>query len=163
MTKVGTAQRAGFQEAGMRRHGWIAALVVLNMGGWAWGQEKAPAAPAAPSEAKQPDKPADVKPDAKPDAKPDDKPTARPVGTVPLTPPGKSLVKIGDPAPELKVMTWVKGEPVKGYEKGKIYVVELWATWCLPCKECIPHLTELQRAYKDRGVRVVGVSIWENT
>ncbi|QEL16820.1 TlpA family protein disulfide reductase [Limnoglobus roseus] len=55
---------------------------------------------------------------------------------------------IGSPAPELKVNTWVKGDPVAGIEKGKVYVVEFWGTACAPCIKCMPHLSELQRRYK---------------
>jgi thiol-disulfide isomerase/thioredoxin len=67
---------------------------------------------------------------------------------------------IGDKAPELTVSKFVKGEPITGFEKGKIYVVEFWATWCGPCIENIPHLTELQKEHKD--IKVVGVSVWES-
>src|SRR5207253_4909684 len=37
--------------------------------------------------------------------------------------------------------------------------VEFWATWCGPCRVSIPHLTDLQKKYKD--VAFVGVSVWE--
>ena len=37
---------------------------------------------------------------------------------------------IGDPAPKLEVKEFVKGDPVKQFDKGKTYVVEFWATWC---------------------------------
>lgn len=77
------------------------------------------------------------------------------------TPEGGDLTpEMGDPAPDLKVATWVKGGPVELAEgKGKtIYVVEFWATWCPPCRESIPHLTELQKKFKDKGVVFVGVS-----
>jgi thiol-disulfide isomerase/thioredoxin len=67
---------------------------------------------------------------------------------------------VGDKAPEITVSKWVKGEPVTGFEKGKVYVVEYWATWCGPCKESIPHLTELQKEHKD--VKFIGVSVWES-
>lgn len=40
-----------------------------------------------------------------------------------------------------------------------IVVVEFWATWCEPCRESIPHLTELAKKYKN--VRFIGVGIWE--
>jgi len=68
-------------------------------------------------------------------------------------------LNVGDPAPKLDVKEFVKGEPVKGLEKGKVYVVEFWATWCGPCKVSIPHLTELQKKHKD--VVVIGVSAFE--
>lgn len=68
---------------------------------------------------------------------------------------------VGDAAPVLKVGKWVKGAPVPSFEKGKVYVVEGWATWCPPCRESIPHLTELAKKYKDKAV-IIGVSVWEN-
>ena len=66
---------------------------------------------------------------------------------------------LGSKAPKLELKKFIKGESVKGFEKGKIYVVELWATWCGPCKTTIPHLTELQKKYKD--VTIIGVAIME--
>jgi hypothetical protein len=70
---------------------------------------------------------------------------------------------VGDPAPELKVAKWVKGDEIKGFDKGTAYIVEFWATWCTPCRKSIPHLTDVAKAYKDKGVKVIGVSIWETT
>jgi thiol-disulfide isomerase/thioredoxin len=67
---------------------------------------------------------------------------------------------IGDPAPALSVGKWIKGEKVDKLDKGQIYVVEFWATWCGPCKTSIPHLTQLQKKYD--GVKFIGVSILEN-
>ena len=68
--------------------------------------------------------------------------------------------ELGDPAAALQVIEWVKGKPVDiASGKGKtIYVVEFWATWCPPCRESIPHLSELQKKFKDKGVVIVGVS-----
>ncbi len=67
---------------------------------------------------------------------------------------------LGDPAAALKISDWVKGKPVTLADgKGKtVYVVEFWATWCPPCRTSIPHLTEMQKKFKDRGVVFVGVS-----
>ena len=75
-------------------------------------------------------------------------------------PPGRN-VKIGDPAPKLQVGKWVQGDAVKEFEKGKVYIVEFWATWCGPCKATIPHLNELHKRYKDKGVVIIGQSIGE--
>lgn len=68
--------------------------------------------------------------------------------------------KFGDPAAPLHVAKWIKGDPVDlATGTGKtVYVVEFWATWCPPCRETIPHLTELQAKFKDKGVVVVGIS-----
>ena len=69
-------------------------------------------------------------------------------------------LKVGDPAPALTVSKWVKGAEVSSFEKGKMYVVEFWATWCGPCKVSIPHLTEMQKANPD--VQFIGVSVFED-
>lgn len=65
--------------------------------------------------------------------------------------------RLGQPAAALNGLEWVKGGPAK-IEKGSVYVVEFWATWCPPCRTSIPHLTELQHQFKDKGVTIIGVS-----
>lgn len=68
--------------------------------------------------------------------------------------------KLGDRAPSLKISNWVKGgpiDPAKGIGKNT-YLIEFWATWCPPCIESIPHLTELQRKYKKDGLVVIGIA-----
>lgn len=51
---------------------------------------------------------------------------------------------------------------MKGFEPGKAYIVEFWATWCGPCRTSIPHLNELAEKVKDQGVVVIGQDVWEN-
>ncbi len=88
-------------------------------------------------------------------AKPAAQPAAKPAEAAP------KALGIGDAAPTLKVGKWIKGTEVASFEKGKIYVVEGWATWCGPCKIAIPHMTELAHKNKDK-VTFIGVSVWEN-
>ena len=38
-------------------------------------------------------------------------------------------LKVGDDAPSMAITEWVQGEAVAGFEKGKVYLVEFWATW----------------------------------
>ena len=75
--------------------------------------------------------------------------------------PEVKKLSVGDVAPAIQVEKWIKGDPITGFEKGRVYVVEFWATWCGPCVKAFPHLSELQTKYKDKGVSVVGVNIWE--
>jgi thiol-disulfide isomerase/thioredoxin len=69
-------------------------------------------------------------------------------------------LNVGDPAPPLSMASFVKGEPVKSFEKGKTYVVEFWATWCGPCRASIPHLSKLQKENPD--ITFIGQDCWED-
>ncbi|HUU83946.1 MAG TPA: TlpA disulfide reductase family protein [Phycisphaerae bacterium] len=74
--------------------------------------------------------------------------------------PARAELSVGDPAPKFTIDTWLEGaaeDPAAG--KGeKIYVLDFWATWCLPCIYQMPELAEFQRAYRDQGVVVIGVT-----
>ncbi len=54
----------------------------------------------------------------------------------------------------------MNGAPVRLADyKGKVIVMNFWATWCGPCQAEIPELIETYNEYKDRGVVVLGISI----
>jgi thiol-disulfide isomerase/thioredoxin len=95
-------------------------------------------------------------------SKPDAPKEMAPIGGQPKTPAATetkaTTLTVGDRAPALKVDKWVKGEPVTEFQSGKVYVVEFWATWCKPCVASMPHNTEVQKKFKDKGVTVIGVT-----
>ena len=43
--------------------------------------------------------------------------------------------------------------------KGKVLVLDYYATWCNPCRKSIPHLIELQKKYQDQGLQVIGLNV----
>jgi thiol-disulfide isomerase/thioredoxin len=55
----------------------------------------------------------------------------------------------------------MQGDPVKDFTPGKAYLVEFWATWCGPCRESIPHLNEIHKKFKDKGLVVIGQDCME--
>ncbi|MEZ5345694.1 MAG: TlpA disulfide reductase family protein [Pyrinomonadaceae bacterium] len=66
------------------------------------------------------------------------------------------------PTKPLEQMGWkiIDGKFEKlGDFKGKIVILDFWATYCPPCIEEIPHLMELQKKYESRGLQVIGLHV----
>jgi thiol-disulfide isomerase/thioredoxin len=73
----------------------------------------------------------------------------------------KGVVKdlfVGAPMPELKSKN-LEDKPVKLSDlKGKVVVLDIWATWCPPCRAMIPHERELVKKLKDKPFVLVSIS-----
>lgn len=68
-------------------------------------------------------------------------------------------VAIGQPSPAYAAQQ-LNGTPVTLADlKGEVVLLNVWATWCKPCRQEIPALDSLHREFGPRGFRVVGVSI----
>lgn len=77
------------------------------------------------------------------------------------TEPAAAVLQKGDKAPAIK-MTTMSGQPISlNNYKGYVLVMDFFATWCIPCKESIPHMNSLNRKYGKQGLQILGVSVDE--
>ena len=66
--------------------------------------------------------------------------------------------EIGKPAPEFTLPLFDGGEISLAELRGKVVVINFWASWCDPCREEAPVLERMWREYRDRGVVFLGVN-----
>ena len=62
-------------------------------------------------------------------------------------------------APDFTLPLLEGGQVRLSSSRGKVVLLDFWATWCVPCREETPHFVELQRKYGDRGLQIIGVSM----
>jgi thiol-disulfide isomerase/thioredoxin len=73
-----------------------------------------------------------------------------------------SVAREKSPAPEISVVSLASGAPLKLSElKGKVVLLNFWATWCPPCREEIPAMMKLNSAMAGKPFQMVAVSIDE--
>ena len=74
----------------------------------------------------------------------------------------KANPKVGDRSPLLKATTLLQAPAGASLDaetlKGKVVVLEFWATWCGPCVLAIPHLNELAEKFKDKPVQFIAIT-----
>lgn len=71
----------------------------------------------------------------------------------------KSKIKVGMPAPEINLPDPKGNNIALSSLKGKVVLVDFWASWCGPCRRANPHVVELYNKYKDKGFTVYSVSL----
>lgn len=77
---------------------------------------------------------------------------------------GETEIALGEPVPDRELP--VLGGPGKGSiadYRGRWVLVNLWASWCGPCREEAPELDRFARRYRGRDVSVLGINVQDNT
>lgn len=76
---------------------------------------------------------------------------------------GATKVAIGDPVPDKALPTLPgPGEGSIGDHRGEWVLVNLWASWCGPCREEAPALERFYRRHRDQDATVVGINVQDN-
>ncbi|MBW1722017.1 MAG: TlpA family protein disulfide reductase [Deltaproteobacteria bacterium] len=76
-----------------------------------------------------------------------------------FTPACRSGSEGGRAAPDFSLED-LSGELVSLSDfRGKVVLVDFWATWCPPCRQSIPELVQLQKKYREKGLVVLGISL----
>lgn len=77
---------------------------------------------------------------------------------------GNAAIAVGDPAPD-RELPRLDGDGIGSIAdyRGRWVLVNLWASWCVPCRQEAPVLERFHRRYRDRGLTVLGIDVQDNS
>lgn len=75
---------------------------------------------------------------------------------------GSESALVGKPAPDFQLDLATGGKFKLSEQKGKVVILDFWASWCGPCMQSLPEVEKLAAEFKDRGVRLVAVNMQED-
>jgi len=85
------------------------------------------------------------------------------VGSIACQKMGKqAMARKGGPAPEFTLKRLDGSDVTLSTLRGKVVLIEFWATWCPPCRESLPNLQKLYSRFRKSGVRVISVAVKDN-
>ncbi|TFF37769.1 TlpA disulfide reductase family protein [Mucilaginibacter psychrotolerans] len=69
---------------------------------------------------------------------------------------------LGTKVTEYPKVEWLKGIPLTKFDKDKIYIIDLWATWCVPCIQAMPHLNALSQKFSNKNIVFIAQDVMEH-
>lgn len=80
-------------------------------------------------------------------------------GRIQIRDRARQVALLGTEAPEISVQQWIKGEPATlELLRGRVVLLEFWATWCKPCKEMFGKLKRLDQEFRGRGLEILALT-----
>ena len=80
-------------------------------------------------------------------------------GRVQVRDRARQVALLGEPAPEIEIEAWINGEPTTLAElRGRVVLIEFWATWCKPCQSMFPKLKQLDETHRSQGFDVIALT-----
>ena len=68
-------------------------------------------------------------------------------------------IEVGQPAPAYSTQSMTGDSVSLASERRNVVLLNVWATWCGPCRKEIPELRAIHAKYKDRGLKLIGVTV----
>lgn len=80
-------------------------------------------------------------------------------GRIQIRDRARQVALLGTEAPEISVKDWLRGEPATlSALRGRVVLLEFWATWCKPCREMFGKLKKLDEEYRERGLEIIALT-----
>jgi thiol-disulfide isomerase/thioredoxin len=84
------------------------------------------------------------------------------IGPLPKPKQVMNLLQVGTTAPDWQLSSAEgKAHSLSSY-RGRVVVMDFWATWCGPCAKVMPRMQKLHQKFADKGLVVLGINAWEN-
>src|SRR3954454_10167425 len=87
---------------------------------------------------------------------------ANDTGSNPQNAPKVDSILLGKAAPDFQLELLDGGKFKLSEQKGKVVVLDFWASWCGPCMQALPEVDKVTSEFKDRGVRYIAVNMQED-